>query len=125
MTYLEELILPLFIIILIATAILGTWILGVRQALKLPNGRKILKYFISNTLMIGGVLGLLLGSYMSSTSIGAFASLGVVLGLIVGVITTFVLAGFVLAFKMKKALSLYKQNNENASSFTSSDILDN
>lgn len=125
MTYLEELILPLFIIILIATAILGTWIFGVRQALKLPNGRKILKSFMSNTLMIGGVLGLLLGSYMSSTSIGAFASLGVVLGLIVGVITTFVLAGFVLAFKMKKALSLYKQNNENASSFTSSDILDN
>jgi len=125
MTYLEELILPLFIIILITTAILGTWIFGVRQALKLPNGRKILKSFMSNTLMIGGVLGLLLGSYMSSTSIGAFASLGIVLGLVVGVITTFVLAGFVLAFKMKKALSLYQQNNENAPSFTNSDILDN
>lgn len=117
---LEELILPL----LIAAAILGPWILGVKKAQKLPNTGVFLKSFMSKTLMVGGGIGLLLGAYFSADSLSAYATLGLILGIAIGMIATLVLAGSVLFFMASKALESYKESPEEAPSTTNSNILD-
>lgn len=117
---LEASIVPLFMLILI----LWTWISGVSKARKLPNGGVFLKSFIVKTLTIGAGVGVLLGSYFSSGSLAAYASLGLILGLIVGGVGTLGVAGFVLFFKTRKALKLYKESDDYVANTTNPNVLD-
>lgn len=91
------------ILVLMIGSILFSWIKGINNAKKLPAEVNVLKSHIKQTFIFALIIGSLLGLGMSAQSI-AFADVSMLLGLIVGGISTFVLSGFILHYRTNRLL---------------------